>query len=61
MAQFKDFEEVYKTKMRDLPLTRISFDEHTVTYQETARPASLKKLTDLVEGLVVVEEMRNDE
>ena len=52
-ADFKAFKESYKTKMRDLPLSRIAFEGHTITYQEAACPSELRILTDLIEGLVV--------
>ena len=51
-ADFKAFKESYKTKMRDLPLSRIAFEGHSVTYQEAACPSELRVLTDLIEGLV---------
>ncbi len=51
-ADFKAFKETYKSKMRDLPLSRIAFDGHTVTYQEAECPSELRVLVDLMEGLV---------
>ena len=51
-ADFQSFEESYKTRMRDLPLSRIAFEGHTVTYQEAACPSELRVLTDLIEGLI---------
>jgi len=51
-ADFKAFKESYKTKMRDLPLSRIAFEGHTITYQEEACPSELRILTDLIEGLI---------
>ncbi len=50
-ADFSTFKESYKSKMRDLPLSRIAFDGHTVTYQEAACPSELRVLVDLMEEL----------
>lgn len=50
-AEFKAFQESYKSRIRDLPLSRITYEGHTVTYQEAACPSELRVLTDLLEEL----------
>lgn len=52
-SDFKQFEPVYKGKMRDLPLTAITFEEHKVTFQEEVCPEKLEKLARQIENLVV--------
>ena len=51
-SNFNTFKESYKTRIRDLPLSRIAYEGHTITYQEAACPSELRVLTDLIEGLV---------
>ena len=51
-ANFKAFEASYKSRMRDLPLTSISYKGHKVSYQERACPDKLAKLAALMESLV---------
>ncbi len=51
-ANFTSFKTVYKGKMRDLPLTSITFKEHTVTYQEGVCPKELRQLAKLMEKFI---------
>ena len=51
-ASFSDFETSYKGKLRDIPLTSITYGGHKVTYQEMACPKNLRQLVALVEGVV---------
>lgn len=51
-TNFTTFETVYKGRLRDLPLTSITFKAHKVTYQEEACPKQLNKLAKLIEDLI---------
>lgn len=53
-ANFTNFNQVYKGKMRDLPLTSITFQQHKITYQESVCPAPIEKLAKLMEDLMPV-------
>ena len=57
-SDFKEFESVYKGRMRDLPLTSITFEEHKVTFQEEACPDKLEKLAQQIESLIVLAELK---
>jgi len=54
-ADFTAFDTTYKGRMRDLPLTSISFKGHKVTYQKEACPSPLNKLATLMENLIPAE------
>jgi len=54
-ANFEEFESVYKGKMRDLPLTSITYQGHKVTYQDEVCPKKLGGLAEWIEGLIDVE------
>jgi len=51
-ANFTAFETVYKGKMRDLPLTSITFNKHKITYQPAVCPEKLMDLAEIMERLV---------
>ncbi|MFK7980674.1 MAG: DUF6438 domain-containing protein [Saprospiraceae bacterium] len=51
-TDFAAFDTVYKERLRDLPLTSITFKAHKVTYQEVACPKSPNKLAKLMEDLI---------
>lgn len=51
-ANFTTFDQVYKGKMRDLPLSSITFQQHKITYQESVCPAPIEKLARLMEGFM---------
>lgn len=51
-ANFTALETVYKGKMRDLPLTSITFKAHKVTYQQAVCPDKLNPLVKMIEDLV---------
>jgi len=51
-GSFSDFETSYKGKLRDIPLTSITYGGHKITYQEVACPKNLQQLVALVEGVV---------
>ena len=51
-TNFIAFDTVYKGRLRDLPLTSITFKAHKVTYQEEACPNQLNKLAKLIEHLI---------
>ena len=51
-ADFAALETVYKGKMRDLPLTTITFKAHKVTYQQAVCPEKLSQLAKMIESLV---------
>ncbi len=51
-SNFSEFEELYQGRMRDLPMMKLTFKEHTVKYQEKAAPENLAKLGQKMEELL---------
>ena len=51
-ADFSTLETVYKGRMRDLPLTSITYKAHKVTYQQAVCPDKLSTLAEIIEDLV---------
>ncbi len=51
-ANFTTLEPVYKGKMRDLPLTSVTYNKHKVTYQQAVCPKQLRELAEMIENLV---------
>lgn len=51
-AHFTKFRASYKGKMRDLSLTTLIYQDHSVTYQEEVCPKKLEDLAKMMENLV---------
>ena len=54
-VNFNAFEKVYKGRIRDLPLTSISYDNHKVTFQKEACPEKLDELVVQIVALIPTE------
>jgi len=48
-TDFNNLKKSYKGKLRDLPLTSITYKGHKVTYQQAACPDKLQVLASLLE------------
>ena len=51
-SNFSSFKTEYKGRMRDLPISTISYQGHTIKFQHREAPAELIQLVDLVKDLI---------